>query len=144
MKQLSYYQDSRRERSRWSFRHPVHLVVIYLYLWQPTHASLTSWNTTVQLSLCKKTKGCFFCSGVGRVQCWHLICKWISKAFESVLRATMRVLPVCRSAEFVHSIKAEHNTRVAKFSILHSCNFTDKTVVVWFKMTHMFTFYSSY
>lgn len=76
------------------------------------------------------------------MRCWHLICKWIPKVFESALMATRRVLTLCRSAEFAHSIKAEHNTTEAKLSIFHSCSFTDNTAVVCFKTTPMFPFYS--
>lgn len=49
--------------------------------------------------------------------------------------ATMRFLPVCRSAgaERVHSIKAEQNASGAKLSIFHSCTFTDNMAAVGLK-----------
>ena len=56
------------------------------------------------------------------------IFKWIPKTFESALTATTRVLTDCRSAEFVHSITAEDNTRGAKLSIFYICNFTDNAI----------------
>lgn len=62
----------------------------------------------------------FFLFTVRKKQRWHLICKWIAT----------RVSTVCRSAEFVHSIRGAHKTRGAKLSICRSCSFTENTVMV--------------